>query len=185
MTMARTTSTPPQERINIVYRPASDGATEEVELPLKMLVLGDFTGRADATPIGERPAVRVDRDNFAAVMRESALCVSAQVPIAGRPEDAGATLALELQFASLADFTPERLCEQVAPLREMLRLRRALVALKGPLGNQPAFRRRLQQLLGSAEARAQLEDELAPADAAAPSAAGAEGAPDTTSPAHR
>ena len=39
-------------------------------------------------------------------------------------------------------------------------LREALVALKGPLGNVPAFRRHLQHLLTDQQARKQLAQEL-------------------------
>lgn len=35
-------SVAPKERINIKYVPATDGEQAEVELPHKMLVLGDF-----------------------------------------------------------------------------------------------------------------------------------------------
>ena len=45
-------------------------------------------------------------------------------------------------------------------LGKLLELREALVALKGPLGNIPAFRNRLQDLLSSDEAREQLLKEL-------------------------
>lgn len=50
-------SVAPRERVNIVYRPATEGAQEELELPLRMLLLGDYTQRADARPLGgrERP----------------------------------------------------------------------------------------------------------------------------------
>ena len=41
--MPRESSVAPKERVNIVYRPATGDASEEVELPLKILVMGDFT----------------------------------------------------------------------------------------------------------------------------------------------
>ena len=45
-------------------------------------------------------------------------------------------------------------------LRKLLELRSALSALKGPLGNIPAFRKKIQGLLGDAEARTKLMGEL-------------------------
>jgi len=41
-----------------------------------------------------------------------------------------------------------------------LRLRSALIALKGPMGNVPTFRRKIQNLLGDDTARQQLMKEL-------------------------
>ena len=45
--MAKEGSVAPKERVNIVYRPATGDAKEEIELPLKLLVIGDFTQRPD------------------------------------------------------------------------------------------------------------------------------------------
>lgn len=42
--MAKQGSVAPKERINIRYVPATGGEQEEVELPLKLLVTGDFQG---------------------------------------------------------------------------------------------------------------------------------------------
>ena len=41
--MSRDGSVAPKERINIRYVPATGDAQEDVELPLRMLVVGDFT----------------------------------------------------------------------------------------------------------------------------------------------
>ncbi|MNR55024.1 hypothetical protein D3C85_1753200 [compost metagenome] len=45
-------------------------------------------------------------------------------------------------------------------LNKLLELREALVALKGPLGNVPAFRKQLQTLLADDKARVALAKEL-------------------------
>ncbi len=54
--MAKQATVAPKERVNIVYKPSLDDAQEDVELPLKMLVLGDFTGN----PAGHTPDRRDD-----------------------------------------------------------------------------------------------------------------------------
>ena len=41
--MAKEGSVAPKERVNIMYKPATGDAKEEVELPLKLLMLGDYT----------------------------------------------------------------------------------------------------------------------------------------------
>jgi type VI secretion system protein ImpB len=56
---------------------------------------------------------------------------------------------------------------QVPELRQLLELRTALNALKGPLGNVPAFRKKIQTLLGDGEARARLMRELGMSDTSA------------------
>jgi type VI secretion system protein ImpB len=67
---------------------------------------------------------------------------------------------MTLKFQSLADFTPEGVVNQVPELKQLLELRAALNALKGPLGNVPAFRKKLQALLGDDANRLKLMAEL-------------------------
>src|SRR5690349_17375844 len=67
--MAKEASVAPKERVNIIYKPAGD-AQEDVELPLRILMLGDFTGRADETPVEERKPINIDKDNFNDVLAE-------------------------------------------------------------------------------------------------------------------
>jgi type VI secretion system protein ImpB len=71
-----------------------------------------------------------------------------------------ASLSVQLQFKGLSDFTPEGVVGQVPELKKLLELRQALTALKGPLGNIPAFRKKIQSLLGDDKARQQLMQEL-------------------------
>lgn len=78
--MSKEQSVAPKERVNITYKPATGDAQSEVELPLKMLVIGDFTGKKDDRPVEERKPINVDKDNFNQVMTEHRLGVTMAVP---------------------------------------------------------------------------------------------------------
>jgi len=95
----------------------------------------------------------------AALMKESKLELNFSVPNR-LEEESQDDLPVKLNIESLADFSPDRIAQQVPELQKLLELREALVALKGPLGNIPAFRNRLQDLLASEDAREQLLKEL-------------------------
>ncbi len=159
-------SVAPRERVNITYRPATEGAQEDIELPFKILVLGDFTGRADDRPVEEREPISVDKDNFEKVMAAQQLAVEINVP-AALSDDPAAELSASLRFASLADFRPEGLARQLPELRQLLELRAALVALKGPIVNVPGFVRKIRELLRDPAQRARLLRELEIDDAQA------------------
>jgi type VI secretion system protein ImpB len=156
--MAKEGSVAPKERVNIVYKPATGDAQAEVELPLKILMMGDYTLRSDSTPLEERKPINVDKDNFNEVMAKQQLEVNMNV--GDKLSDGGGEMAVKLQFKSLADFGPEGVVNQVPELRKLLELRTALNALKGPLGNIPAFRKKIQGLLGDADGRQKLMNEL-------------------------
>jgi type VI secretion system protein ImpB len=157
--MAKDLSIAPKERVNIVYRPVIGDAKEEVELPLKMLVMGDFTGRTDNRPLERREPVHIDKDNFNEVLKAQEIRLNLSVPnrISGNADDA---MSLSLKVESMKDFGPEAIVEQVPELKRLLELREALRALKGPLSNVPEFRKKIQELLKDENASAQLLAEI-------------------------
>lgn len=157
--MAKEGSVAPKERVNIVYKPATDGA-EEVELPLKILAIGDYTGRADDRALEDRKPINIDKDNFNEVMEKHELGVDLNVADKLSGTEDGAEMAVSLKFKNLKDFTPEGVAQQVPELKKLLELRAALTALKGPLGNRPAFRKQLQNLLDDESSRKKLMEEL-------------------------
>jgi type VI secretion system protein ImpB len=152
-------SVAPKERINIRYKPATDGAQEDVELPMKMLFMGDYTGRPDPRPVEERKPINIDKDNFEQVLAEQKLHVDLQVKDQLSGED-DAMMNVQLDFRKLSDFGPVAVAQQVPELRRLLELRNALSTLKGPLGNVPAFRKKIQALLQDKDRREALVREL-------------------------
>ncbi|HEX5053716.1 MAG TPA: type VI secretion system contractile sheath small subunit [Planctomycetota bacterium] len=177
--MAKDGSVAPRERVNIKYRPATGDATEEKELPLKLLMLGDYTMRADATPLEERKPVAVDKDNFNDVMRSMDLKLDVNVKNTLSKEK-DAELTAKLKFESLKDFGPEAIAEQVPELKQLLGLREALVALKGPLGNLQGFRKKIQDILKDDSSRKKLLSELGVGDKPPSDTKAGDGSPPST-----
>ncbi len=157
--MAQEGSVAPKERVNIVYRPATGNAQEEVELPLKLMVLGDFTLRQDDRAVEDRAPVSVDKDNFNDVMKAQGLSLTLNVPNK-LAEDPDAQMAVNLKFNQINDFSPDAVAAQVPELAKLLELREALKALKGPLANVPDFRRKVQEMVTDEAAREALLKEL-------------------------
>jgi len=156
--MAKEGSVAPRERVNIVYKPAI-GAQEDVELPLKLLMMGDYMLREDERYLEDRKPVNIDKDNFTDVMKSMKLSLAMNVTNK-LSEEEGDQLPVHLQFNSLKDFEPESIATQVPELRKLLELREALKTLKNPLGNMPAFRKKIESILHDKEARERLLAEL-------------------------
>ena len=157
--MAKEGSVAPKERVNIVYKPATGDAQEEVELPLKLMMIGDYTLQADDRPIEDRKPINIDKDNFNEVMRKQELNVDLNVANKLSGEE-GDEMSVNLKFGSLKDFQPENVARQVPELSKILEVREALTALKGPLGNVPAFRKMIQSALTDEDASEKLLKEL-------------------------
>lgn len=152
-------SVAPKERVNIVYRPATGDAKEEVELPLKLMVLGDFTQRADDRMVEDRDPVSIDKDNFNDVLKGQGLELKLNVPnkLSGKADE---QMGVNLKFESLSDFDPDAIVRSVPELAKLMDLREALKALKGPLANVPEFRKKVQELIKDPGAREKLLKEL-------------------------
>lgn len=158
--MAKESSIAPKERINVTFKPAIGGAQEEIELPLKVLVLGDFLQRYDDRAIMDRKPVNINKNNFGEVMAKQNLNIQMAVP--NRLADAkdGDDLSVNLEFKNMRDFEPESVAKQVPEMNKLLELREALVSLKGPLGNLPAFRNAIEEVLKDDRQRAMVMQEL-------------------------
>lgn len=113
--MAKEGSVAPRERVNIVYKPATGDAQEEKELPLKLLMMGDYTLRQDSTPLEERKPININKDNFSDVMKSQKLELN--VNVANKlSEKEGDEMAVKLKFNTLKDFEPEQVVRQVPEL---------------------------------------------------------------------
>jgi len=66
--MAKDGSVAPKERINITFKPTTGGAQEQIELPLKLVAMGDYTHRADERKVEDRKPISIDKMTFDEVL---------------------------------------------------------------------------------------------------------------------
>jgi type VI secretion system protein ImpB len=152
-------SVAPKERINISYKSDTGGASENVELPLKLLVLDDFTGKESGKVIEDREPININKENFNDVVKSHNLSMSFSVPNK-LEENSSDDIGVSLKINSMKDFDPGNIAQQIPELNSLLELRRALQALRGPLGNVPAFRKTIQAILENDDTRKQVMEEL-------------------------
>ncbi|WP_137806619.1 type VI secretion system contractile sheath small subunit [Pseudomonas sp. G(2018)] len=158
--MAKEGSVAPKERINVTFKPATGGVQEEIELPLKLLAIGDYTQRKDDRKVEDRKPINIDKMTFDEVLAKQELQVTLSVPNRLQDDSGSEELVVDLRVDSMKDFNPASLVEQVPELKKLMELRNALVALKGPLGNAPAFRKAIEGVLADDESRSRVLGEL-------------------------
>ena len=149
-------------RVSITYEVETGGAIEMKELPFVMGVLADLSGNpATALPkLKERKFVEVDPDNFDTVLKS--MQPRLQFTTENKLQPGGGKIAVELKFENLDDFAPDRVAEQVKPLRELLELRGKLADLRGRLQGNDKLEEILQETINDAESMNKLRAELAP-----------------------
>ncbi|MCR4942008.1 MAG: type VI secretion system contractile sheath small subunit [Campylobacter sp.] len=146
-------SLPPKERINISYKAKTNGQEADVELPLKLMVVANFSGE-NQTPLEDRKAITINKHNFNDVMQNMDIkknfYVNNKLGI-GKDE-----IDINLSFTSMQDFSPDSVAKQVPEIAKLIELRKALVALKGPMGNIPEFKKAILEAAKDKKAKKEL-----------------------------
>ncbi|CBL44800.1 Protein of unknown function (DUF770) [gamma proteobacterium HdN1] len=152
-------SVAPKERINISYKPATGNARETVELPFKLVVLGDFTNKQDDRTVEDRAPVEVNKHNFDDVMKGANLSLQFSVDNHLSQQE-NSEISVDIPVQSLKDLEPDSLMKLIPELRRVHELRESLMALKGPLGNSPQMRRTIMAMIQDKEQRGRLMQEI-------------------------
>lgn len=153
----------PPSRVNIRYHNKTTGQ-EKVELPLKLLLLGDYTFREDETPLEERKKISINKDNFASVMREQGLKLDMVVPnrISGSEDD---EIRVQMEVDSLESMTPDEVVKRIPELQKLMEVRELLTELKARVITNRKFRLALERIIKD---EAQLESIMQELDRVAP-----------------
>lgn len=101
----------PKARINLKLDLHTGGASKKMELPLKLLVAGDFSNGQDTAPIFEREKVNITKNNFDSVLSEYSPKVN--LTVKNTLADDGGEDNIKLTFQSMKDFTPEQVAAQI------------------------------------------------------------------------
>ena len=141
----------PKARINLKLALHTGGAQKKIELPLKLLTVGDFSNGKENRPLSERDKINVNKNNFNSVLSEFNPEVNLTVPntMAGD----GSEESIKLNFSDIKDFEPEQ-------LRAMLAMRNLLRDLKSNLLDNATFRKELEKILKDPALSQELRDEM-------------------------
>ena len=151
-------NTVPKSRIMLTYDTRQpDQPRKEKELPLRLLVLGDLTGRSwkpEPQP-GAPPAAKDDFEdrkihdlngaNLDAVMAKLGIAVQLQ-GITNHVEKGGTPFDVTIPIKSMASFEPGEVVNHVPSTRRLLQIRKLLLELQACVDNNKQFRRLVREL---------------------------------------
>jgi len=147
-------------RVQIGIDEEVNGARLKVSLPFVAGVIADLSGKwaePEEVPKGhvsargelaDRKFLDISQDNFSERMKAFRPTVSFTVPntLTGQGH-----LPVTLTFESMDDFSPDKIAEQIEPLRQLFEARRALAYLKNKATNSSDLEKLLQKLLSKPE----------------------------------
>jgi type VI secretion system protein ImpB len=138
-------------RVQMTYDVEIGDLVENKELPFVVGVVGDFGGDPGATKkrLKDRNFVNVDSSNFDEVLGGVAPVASFRVP--NHLSEEGGEFGVQLQFREMADFRPESVVQQVAPLKGLLEARSKLADLRNKLAGNDKLDDILSEVLGNTE----------------------------------
>jgi type VI secretion system protein ImpB len=148
----------PRSRVNITLELDEADANKRTELPLKMLVLGDYSNGQSQGRVADRERVYVDRQNVESVINEFSPRVSYQVP--NKLANDGSEIDVDLTFDSYDAFHPESVARNVPQINKMLAMRNLLKDLRSNLLDNGRFRRELETILSDQPQAQELLNEL-------------------------
>lgn len=151
-------------RVQIEYDVEVYGSERKVEIPFVMGVVADLAGNS-ARPLPsfeERKFMEIDVDNFDERLKSIQPRVALHVPndIAGQ-----GTLAAELTFECMADFSPARIARQVPALDQLLQARAQLSNLLSYMDGKSGAEALLTEALKSPALLKALADPSVPVEA--------------------
>jgi type VI secretion system protein ImpB len=147
----------PKARINLKLDLHTGGASKKMELPLKLLVAGDFSNGQESAQISEREKLTSRKIISTAFFRISP---KVNLTVKNTLSDDGGEDNIQLTFQSMKDFTPEQVAAQIPQLKAMLAMRNLLRDLKANLLDNQTFRKELEKIVLDQSLSAELRNEL-------------------------
>lgn len=148
----------PPARINLFLEVETGGAKKKMELPLRMLVMGDFLGRETDEEVADREITNINKDNFENVLKSSEL--ELDYTVADKLRGGDNEMKVNLKFDSMKSFNPEQIARQIPELDRLLATRNLLSDLRNRLISMGDFRKQLESVIKDDALRAKLLGEL-------------------------
>ena len=152
----------PKSRLTLRYKTEVSGQPEDLSLPLRLLVNGDFSlgsSKDRKMDLEERRIRNMDGKNTNAVMKDMGISTKFSVPNKIDPENEE-DMDVEIPIDSMKAFQPDHIAQQVPKLKGLLMLKELLEEVMSNADNRKEFRNLLGTLMGDQEALGKMMEEL-------------------------
>ena len=148
----------PPARVNITLDVETGQSTRKKELPMKLLMLGDYSHGQSQAPISDRARLQINRQNFNQTLES--ISPTVQMQVANKVSPAQGDLNVSLSFKNLNDFSPDIIAKEVPVLQKLVAMRNLLKELKSCIIDNQTFRKKLESILKNHESIKQFRHEL-------------------------
>jgi type VI secretion system protein ImpB len=152
----------PKSRLTLRYKTEVSGQPEDVSLPLRLLVEGDFSmgsSKDMKVDLEERRLRTLDGTNTDAVMKDMGMSLNFAVSNKIDPEMAE-DMDVEIPVDSMRSFSPDHIAKHVPKLRGILQMKKLLEEVLSNVDNRKDFRKLLNELMSDEEALGKMMEQL-------------------------
>ena len=150
-----------KSRITLTYKTEVDGQPAVVNLPFRVLVLGDFSGGSSKDrqiDLEERGLRSFDGRNTNQIMKDMRISLDVVVPNKINPQEE--SMRVQLNLDSMKAFSPESVAKQVPQIRSLMLLKKLLEEVQSNVANKKEFAQLLSKLFSSKESLEKMREKL-------------------------
>lgn len=151
----------PRSRLTLTYKTTINGEPETVNLPFRLMVLGDFSAgqhKEGEKDLDARPLQSIKGANLGSVMSDMEIALTLK-DVPNRIDD-GENLEVRLPLTSMRSFSPDEIVKNVPQLKSLLLMRQLLQELQGQIDNHSGLRKEVQRLFSDKNNLEALKKEL-------------------------
>lgn len=143
----------PKSRLTLRYKTEVNGQPEDMTLPLRLLITGDFSQGSSTdrkVDLDERRIRNLDGTNTDAVMKDMNLSLNFTVDNKIDPEREE-DLQINLPIDSMKSFSPDQVAQHVPKLKGLLTLKQLIGEMLTNVDNRKEFHKLLDELMSNPE----------------------------------
>jgi type VI secretion system protein ImpB len=143
----------PKSRLTLRYKTEVNGQPEDMTLPMRLLITGDFSqgSSTDRTfDLDERRIRNLDGTNTNTVMKDMRLSLNFTVDNKIDPEREE-DLQVSLSIDSMKSFSPDQVAQQIPKLKGLLTLKTLICEMQSNVDNRKELRKLLDELMSNPE----------------------------------
>lgn len=152
----------PQSRLTLRYKTEVSGEPADMTLPLRLMLLGDFSLGSSTDrklDLDERRVRNLDGTNTDATMKDMGMslkfAVDNKIDPNNEPE-----LEITLPISSMKSFSPDQVAEHVPKLKGLLTLKQLVAEMLTNVNNRKELHKLLNELMSNSENKDKILSDL-------------------------
>lgn len=152
----------PKSRITLTYKTEVDGTPTVVNLPLRLLLIGDYSGGTSKDrklDLEDRKIRILDGKNTSEVMKDMGISLNIVVPNRINPTSTD-SIPVELSINNMNSFSPQEVAKQIPQIRSLMLLKQLLSELTAAVANKKELDSLLNKLYADKDAFEKVKESL-------------------------